>query len=284
MKRIEKVVAAKGRHMIGWDEILEGGLAPGATVMSWRGTKGGLAAARAGHDVVMAPNPYTYFDYTYDTTPTQKVYSYNPAEGFTPAMARHILGVEACMWTHIAVTDKEIDYQTYPRLLALSEVAWSPQEGREWSGFDVRLRSELARLHVLGVTYRDPQAIGTKFGAWSQPDLKGDTPRVFQWDVTGLIPRDGDVEVQVRWAGGEHPFYMRLVELLEDGRQVSQLEFQGPLNQSNDVAVGWLSHGIHHRSSRYMLRVTLQGTKEGSSAGSVWIMKSSAAPGETARH
>ena len=230
MKRIEKVVAAKGRRMIGWDEILEGGLAPGATVMSWRGTRGGLAAARLGHDVVMAPNTYTYFDYTYHTTPTQKVYSYNPAEGFTAAMARHILGVEACMWTHIAVTGKAIDYQIYPRLLALSEVGWSPQQGREWSEFDHRLRSELPRLQLLGVTYRDPQSVGIKVGAWSERDLAGDKARVFDWDVTNSISGAAEVEVQVRWGSGTHAVYARRVALLEDGRQTSH-RFSRPVEQ-----------------------------------------------------
>ena len=277
MKRIEKVVSAKGRRMIGWDEILEGGLAPGATVMSWRGTRGGLAAARAGHDVVMAPNTYTYFDYTYHTTPTQKVYSYNPADGFTPAMARHILGVEACMWTHIAVTDKEIDYQVYPRLLALSEVGWSPQQTRQWSGFDQRLRGQFPRLQALGVTYRDPQAVGTKLGTWSQQDLKEETPRVFEWDATSSIPRAGEaqLQVEVRWASGKHSFYVRSVELLQDGRPAGKISFPAPLNQRNDVAVGWLSTGTRHSGSHYTLRVTLQGTKDGTSAGSVWIMQPS---------
>ncbi len=273
MKRIEKVIAAKGRRMIGWDEILEGGLAPGATVMSWRGTRGGLAAARLGHDVVMAPNPYTYFDYTYDTTPTQKVYSYNPAEGFSAAMARHILGVEACMWTHIAVTEMAIDYQVYPRLLALSEVGWSPQQSREWSGFDIRLRSEFPRLQALGVTFRDPQAVGVKVGAWSGQDLAGDTPRVFDWDVTTSISGAAEVEVQVRWESGNHPFYVRSVELLQDGRQMNPIAFPAPLNKRNDVAVGWLSPGVRHPGSRFTLRVILQGTKDGAPAGSVWIMK-----------
>jgi hexosaminidase len=273
MKRIEKVIAAKGRRMIGWDEILEGGLAPGATVMSWRGTRGGLAAARAGHDVVMAPNTYNYFDYTYDTTPTQKVYSYNPAEGFSAAMARHILGVEACMWTHIAVTERAIDYQIYPRLLALSEVGWSPQQSRDWSGFDHRLRSELPRLQALGVTYRDPQAVGIKVGEWSGQDLAGETPRVFNWDVTTSISGAAEVEVQVRWGSGTHAVYARRVALLEDGRQTSHAVFPAPLDRGNDVEIAWLSPGARHPGSRYTLRVTLQGTKDGSSAGSVWIMK-----------
>jgi hexosaminidase len=281
MKRIEKVVAARGRRMIGWDEILEGGLAPGAMVMSWRGTKGGLAAAREGHDVVMAPNPYTYFDYTYNTTPTQKVYSYDPAEGFTTAMARHILGVEACMWTHIAVTEKAIDYQIYPRLLALAEVGWSPQQNREWSGFDARLISRLPLLQNLGVTYRDPQAIGAKLGTWSESDLTGDTPRVFNWDATSLLTNKSEIEVQVRWESGQHSFYVPSIDLLENGKQTSQDLFPAPLNKGNDVAVGWLSHGARHPGSRYTLRVTLQGTAEGAASGSIWIMKPSGSPVKT---
>jgi hexosaminidase len=112
MRRIEKMIEAKGRRMIGWDEILEGGLAPGATVMSWRGTKGGVAAANLGHDVVMTPNTYCYLDYSYQTTPTEKVYAYDPVpKEFSGAMAKHILGVQGSMWTHIAVSEKAIDYQ-----------------------------------------------------------------------------------------------------------------------------------------------------------------------------
>jgi len=275
MKRIEKVVAAKGRRMIGWDEILEGGLAPGAAVMSWRGTKGGLAAASLGHDVVMAPNTYTYFDYTYDTTPTEKVYSYNPSEGLTAATARHILGVEGCMWTHVAVTDKAIDYQIYPRLLALAEVGWSPQNDRQWSGFDARLTSQFPRLQRLGVTYEDTQAVGTKLGSWSESDLMGNTPRVFNWDATSSFGHAGEAEVQVRWTDGKHPVYVRSVELLEGSKQTSQISFPGPLTKFNDVEIGWLSVGTRRPGDRYTVRVTLQGTEEGSSSGSLWIMKPS---------
>jgi hexosaminidase len=279
MKRIDKAIEAKGRRMIGWDEILEGGLAPGATVMSWRGTKGGLAAAELGHDVVMAPNPYTYFDFTYDTTPTQKVYSYDPAEGFTAAMAKHILGVESCMWTHIAVTDKAIDYQIYPRLLALAEVGWSPQQNREWPDFDARLTHQFPRLQSLGVTYHDPQAVGTKTGAWQESDLTGETPRVFDWDATSLPGNTSEVEVQVRWESGQHPVYVPSVALLEDGKQISQFLFPAPLNKRNDVEIGWLALGTRRPGSRYTLQVTVQGTEEGAASGSVWIMAPSSSTG-----
>ncbi|HKT12534.1 MAG TPA: hypothetical protein VJW77_11985, partial [Terriglobia bacterium] len=172
---------------------------------------------------------------------------------------------------------------TYPRLLALSEVGWSPQQDRKWSGFDVRLKGEFSRLQALGVTNRDPQAVGAKLGAWSEQGLRGDTPRVFEWDATSSIPRAGEVQVQLRWAGGKHPFYVRSVELLQDGRRASQIAFPAPVDQDNDVAIGWLSPGTRRPGSRYTLRVTLQGTKDGSSAGSVWIMQPPAPSEKTAR-
>ncbi len=283
MKRIEKVIAAKGRRMIGWDEILEGGLAPGAAVESWRGAKGGLAAAQLGHDVVMAPNPYTYFDFTYHSTPIEKVYSYDPAEGFTPAMAKHILGVEGCMWTHIAVTDKAIDYQIYPRLLALAEVGWSPERDRNWPGFDARMLRQFSRLRSLGVTYHDPRATGAEVGAWSESDLSGDAPRVFNWDATSLIGNAPEAQVQVRLESGNGPVYVRSFELLKDGKEAGEAVFAGPLNKRNDVEVSWLSPGARHPGCRYTLRVTLQGSMKGSSAGSVWIMKPPHSPAEAAR-
>jgi hexosaminidase len=273
MRRIEKIIEAKGRRMIGWDEILEGGLAPGATVMSWRGTKGGVAAAQLGHDVVMTPNPYAYFDYTYHTTPTAKVYSYDPAaKEFTPAMAQHILGVQASMWTHIAVTEAAIDYQIYPRLLALAEVAWTPQSIRNWSDFESRLSKHERRLLALDIRYYDAAATGRKLGAWQSAELAGETPRQFEWEATPALPRAGEVEVQVRRDDGEKRTYVRSVELLEDGMEISQAAFPGPLDKYNDVNIGWLAVGKRKTGARYTVRVTLQGSKEGAVSGSVWIM------------
>ena len=269
MKRMAKVVVAKGRRMIGWDEIIEGGLAPGATVMSWRGTKGGIAAADLGHDVVMTPGTYTYLDYN---MPMDMVYSYDPAVGFTDAMARHILGMEACMWTHIAVTERTIDFQIYPRLLALAEAGWSQQQNREWSDFHARLVRQFPRLERMGVTYNDPRAVGKKLGSWREADLSGDAPRVFDWDATPWLGDTGEVEVQVRWDSGLKSVHVRSVLLLEDGKEISRVVFPGPLNKRIDLEVGWLSLGTHRPGSRYTVRVTLQGTKEGASAGSVWVM------------
>jgi hexosaminidase len=277
MKRIEKMIEAKGRRLIGWDEILEGGLAPGATVMSWRGTEGGVAAASLGHDVVMTPNGNCYLDYSYHTLPTEQVYSYDPVpKEFTGARAKQILGVQGNMWTHIAVTEQAIDYQMYPRLVGLAEVAWSPQQTREWSDFNARLDRHLRHFQLLGIHYFNKAAVGKKIGAWQASDLSGDATRLFEWDVTPFLNKASECEVQVRRDDGQKPVYVRSVALLEEGKEISREVFPGPLDKNNDVAIGWLELGKRKPAARYSLRVTLQGTKEGGLAGSVWIMEAPA--------
>lgn len=275
-RRIEKMVRAKGRRMIGWDEILQGGLAEGATVMSWRGTAGGVAAAKLGHDVVMTPNGSCYFDYTYHTTPTEKVYAYDPApQEMSPEMAAHVLGVEASMWTHIATNEKAIDYQIYPRLAALAEVAWSPQSQRAWPDFHARLGSHLRRLELLGIHYGNEAFPGRKLGAWQASDLSGHAPRVFEWDATALVAGPGEYKVEVRREDGRGPVYVRSVALAEDGREISREVFAGPLTEANDVAVGWLECAKRNPAARYSMRVTLEGTEGGALSGSVWMEEQS---------
>jgi hexosaminidase len=169
IRRVEKHLNAKGRRLIGWDEILEGGLAPNATVMSWRGEAGGIAAARQGHDAVMTPKQYVYFDYYQNDCrereplaiggylPLAKVYSYEPVpDDLTPAQARHILGVQGNLWTEYMPTMSQVQYMAFPRALALSEVCWSPRDSRDWKCFIPRLAPHLERLDSLGINYRKP--------------------------------------------------------------------------------------------------------------------------------
>jgi hexosaminidase len=152
IKRIEKVLHSHGRRLIGWDEILEGGLAPDATVMSWRGMGGGIAAAKSGHDVVMAPTEWTYFDYP--NTPLAKVYGFEPVpKQLTAAQASHVLGAQAQMWTDNHPSERRIDALVYPRAVALSEVVWSPAASRNYEDFAVRLQAHLPRLAALGVSF-----------------------------------------------------------------------------------------------------------------------------------
>jgi hexosaminidase len=165
VRRIEQILHDRGRRLVGWDEILEGGLAPRATVQSWRGTAAGVRAAKAGHDVVMSPTSHCYLDYTYQKTPVQKTYSFDPVPSAIPDdKVHHILGVECCMWLgnvstrHLARTGQilppsGIDHQMFPRAIALSEVAWSPREARQWSDFRERLQRHAKRLELRGVNF-----------------------------------------------------------------------------------------------------------------------------------
>ena len=168
IRRIERFLNAGGRRLIGWDEILEGGLAPNATVMSWRGTKGGIAAAKQGHDVVMAPQEDLYFDhYQADPeheplaiggmTPIEDTYRYEPIPAeLSASEAAHILGPQGCVWTEYMPTTEQVEYMAYPRVLALSEIAWSAREARSWDSFRTRLAAGCAYLDRLGVRYRKP--------------------------------------------------------------------------------------------------------------------------------
>lgn len=169
---IETFLASKGRRMIGWDEILEGGLTPGAAVMSWRGVKGGIEAAQAGHDVVMSPNSHLYLDHAQAKGPGEpesiggflpldKVYSYEPVPAELPADKRqHILGPQGNLWSEYIWTLKDFEYKAYPRACALAEVAWSAPEGRDFADFSARLKTHVLRLEKLNVNYRHltPQA------------------------------------------------------------------------------------------------------------------------------
>lgn len=154
MTRIERFLNERGRQIIGWDEILEGDVAPNATVMSWRGSAGGIQAAQMGHDVIMTPNDYCYFDY-YQTkerdneplaiggyVPLEKVYSLEPTAQLTAEQARHIVGAQANLWTEYIATPEHVEYMVLPRMAALCEVQWSAPEKKSYDDF----RNRLTRL------------------------------------------------------------------------------------------------------------------------------------------
>jgi hexosaminidase len=172
IKRIDTWLTARGRRLIGWDEILEGGLAPGATVMSWRGISGGIDAARLGRDVIMTPGSHLYLDhYQGDArfeplaigglTTLDRVYSFEPIpDVLTADEAKHILGAQGNVWTEYLRTPTAVEYMAYPRALALAEVVWSPREKREWRSFEQRLPYALRTLDRLKVNYRLPHVLG----------------------------------------------------------------------------------------------------------------------------
>ncbi|MBW7997958.1 MAG: beta-N-acetylhexosaminidase [Candidatus Glassbacteria bacterium] len=154
IRRIEKYLNARGRKLLGWDEILEGGLAPRAAVMSWRGTEGGIEAARMGHDVVMSPTSHCYLDYDHQRTSVAEAYSFEPVpEELEAEYHKHILGLQGNMWTHIAVNEPATDIQIFPRLIALAEAGWSAKARRNTEGFLRRLEGHFRRLDRLDVEY-----------------------------------------------------------------------------------------------------------------------------------
>ncbi len=167
IRQMDAFLTKKGRRLIGWDEILEGGLAENATVMSWRGMAGGIAAAKAGHDVVMAPGSHTYFDHYQSLDkkseplaiggflPMDTVYSFEPVPAIlTPEEGKHILGAQAQVWTEYIQTPKEVEYMLLPRLSALAEVMWSSKANRDYADFMARMVTHEQRLMALDVNYR----------------------------------------------------------------------------------------------------------------------------------
>jgi len=172
IRRIEKFINSKGKRMIGWDEILEGGLAPNATVMSWRGMKGGIEAAKAKHDVIMTPTDFAYFDYgqgdpkfepinigSYLTL--QKVYSFEPVpKELSEDEKKYILGGQGNVWTEYMKTPEKVEYMVFPRMLALSEVLWSAPENKNFDDFQKRISYQFSRLDKQNVNYRIPEPIG----------------------------------------------------------------------------------------------------------------------------
>ena len=172
LRHFDTWLAERGRRLIGWDEILEGGLAPGAAVSSWRGYAAGVAAAKAGHDVVMCPEQHVYLDHRQadgedEPVPVgwvrslEDVYRFEPlppALRQDPAAAAHVIGTQANLWSEFMDDARDVDYRAFPRLAAFAEVAWSalPQQpaDRDWAGFAARMETHYRRLDALGVEYR----------------------------------------------------------------------------------------------------------------------------------
>lgn len=164
IQRIEKYLNGKGRNIIGWDEILEGGLAPNATVMSWRGEAGGIEAAKQHHSVIMSPTTYVYFDYSQAKNedsltiggylPVQTIYEYEPLPSqLTKEEAAYIVGAQANVWSEYMSNSAKVEYMIFPRLTALSEVLWSAPQNKNWNNFQQRLQTQLLRYKLWNLKY-----------------------------------------------------------------------------------------------------------------------------------
>jgi hexosaminidase len=210
VRRIETFLTSKGRRIIGWDEILEGGLAPNATVMSWRGEEGGIAAAREKHDVIMAssrnrlyfndrPTSRSDVEALRDAETLQQLYAYDPVPSvLTPDEAAHIKGVTGAIWTEYVRTPARLEYTLLPRMLALAEIAWTPVARKDFARFTQRqLPRQLAKLDAAGYEYRVPVAIGvtdtlmqgSRFTVALQPSVEG--ARIY-WTIDGYPASETD--------------------------------------------------------------------------------------------
>lgn len=172
VRRMERFVNSKGKKIIGWDEILEGGIAPNATVMSWRGMKGGIEAAKAKHDVIMTPTDFAYLDYGQGDPafeplniggylPLSKVYSFDPVpKELTAEEAKYVIGAQANIWTEYLETPAAVEYMAFPRMLAIAEAAWSTPENKNFEDFRRRLNANFRLLDKQNVNYRIPEPDG----------------------------------------------------------------------------------------------------------------------------
>jgi hexosaminidase len=183
VKRIEKYLHSKGKRLIGWDEILEGGIAPDATVMSWRGFEGGIEAARQGHQVVMCPTSHCYFDY-YQADPefqppgpgglitVKKVYSFRPVPSeLEGEQQRLILGGQGNLWTEYVPTASHAEYMALPRMTALAEVLWSPENKLDWEDFRSRLQTQFSRFELFNVNYSHGSGKVEAIAVFDQEDI-----------------------------------------------------------------------------------------------------------------
>lgn len=258
IKQFDTYLDAKGRRLIGWDEILEGGLAPGAAVMSWRGTEGGIAAAKSGHDVVMSPTSHCYLDYGQSRNtvtepltiggyvPLSKVYDFNPVpEGFTADQAKRVLGAQGNLWTEYMRDAHKVDYMAFPRLCALAEVVWTPQRDRKYDEFMNRLPEHLRRLDQREVNYRaldKPSEAGEVIGSWKTGDAKNDWSER-SWTIQEGVKGAGKYRVTFQYMSGGCRLDIEWVELRVNGEPVSREAHHGitgnfDQNNSYDLDLG----------------------------------------------
>ncbi len=268
-RRIERMLAAKGRRVIGWDEILEGGISSTTVVMGWRGVSHALAAAQSGHDVIMTPNSPCYFDYTYGAIDSARVFSYDPLAGLPPEAARHVLGLQASFWSHIDRAPELADRQLFPRLLAVAERGWSPDNRANWSDYRRRAQANLSRLERLGIHYEPLNFVGP-VGEWTLGSLAGGVTNL-EFDVTTQITGSGEHEVTAAFVKGRHPAHVQVVELLRGTEVVAR--------DKHESLVGWQSPRQTYRlrvppaweGGSYRVRLTLDLAGGTNSCGKVYF-------------
>ena len=282
IRRMEKFINAKGRVLIGWSDIREGGLAQNAVVMDWIG--GATEAASAGHDVVMSPNASCYFDYYQSQDhsteprafgnflPLAKVYAFEPTPAeLAPQFRGHILGAQGNVWTEYIPNLKHAEFMAFPRLTALAEVVWSPKAARDFDDFKRRLREHDRRLDLEGINHRHETAV--KIGGWTpaQINTAGVT---LEWDVTKNVDAAGPRHVTFDPIVGTNGLDIAWAALLEDGREISRDEHACNSGENPTDAVYTLNVPAPKPGAHYTLRARVAGSGGTDSRGEVnWSLK-----------
>ena len=261
--RIEKHINAKGRRLIGWSEILQGGLAPNAAVMDWIG--GAAEATKAGHDAVMSPTSHCYFDYPYAAIGTERAYAFDPVARLSPQQATHVLGLQANFWSHIDREPDRVDRQLFPRLLALAERGWSPAEARDWPAFNARLDAHLPVLRAMGVHCHTEPA-----GHWFPQQIATNyAPLVV--DATRAVSAAGSYRVTLQYTKGASRLGIESVALLEDGVEVSADRHHGVTGASHEANAYVVELKRHRPGAKYEVRASVRGENTTDSSGDVTI-------------
>ncbi len=269
VERIGLYLKGNGRKLIGWDEVLEGGIGSETAVMSWRGIEGGLEGARGGHAVVMAPYTHTYLNFTPLQTPIRKVYLYEPVpEALNETEAELILGLQGSHWSTLDRRPDRVDAMIYPRLLAIAERGWAAKDQRDWPEFEARLSEHRLDLAACGITQWEPPV-----GEWTSEELDSG-PVAREFDVTERIDSPGRYEVFFRpkaWSGVKTQ--VNGVELLAGGQEVA--------TDSHVGVIGWdwskpdylLGLPDYAPGTAYTLRVQLEGTERKEGAGEIYLRR-----------
>lgn len=280
-ERIGKFLAAHGRRMIGWDEILEGGLAPNAAVMSWRGEGGARAAAMQNHPFVMASNSAYYIDYGQGRgpeepetigsyVPLRRVYDFDPAAGI-PADKRHLqLGVQGQLWAEYIWDMPKLEYMAYPRACAIAETAWTPADLKNYADFLKRMQTHVQRLKVLGVNFRPLDVESEPAARWKRGEI-GEEWTVKEWDITPQINKAGKWQAQFQFTEGGNRLDIQWAELLENGKVVARDEHEGTTGGRNENNTYQFALPQFTPGAKYTLRANVRADGGSDSNGDIFV-------------
>lgn len=282
VKHFDQWLRVRGRRLIGWDEILEGGLAEGAAVMSWRGTDGGMKALELGHDAVMVPHTHCYFDHYQSgiksseppaiggCTTLRKVYEFEPAAGVNPDDMPLLLGSQGQLWSEYMRTPEHVEYMALPRMCALAEVLWGRLSSETYDTFEMRLGPHLAKLKSLGYNYRpiqpEPPTNYVRIGNWEKGQLS-DGPRELSFAVPTPLDLSQGFSISVNYGGGFYGVFIDSVEVRtpEGAIRTQVTGASGNQDEGNIVQFPPVSHPVK-------VVVTLRSKGTSDTEGSIYVV------------